>query len=183
MKDDLALVEEYKRGSISAFESLYKKYASKMKGVAFRYVNDSFIAEDVLQEAFVKVFNKIEKFDNTGPFEAWLRRIVVNTSINYYNSLKKENEKAAEFALSPENENADNTEEEELYSLKELMDAVNMLPSGYKIVFNMYAIDKYSHKEIAESLKITEGTSKSQLFKARDFLKKVLHNKKNTQNA
>jgi RNA polymerase sigma-70 factor (ECF subfamily) len=183
MKEDLVLVEEYKRGSISAFETLYKKYASKMKGVAFRYVNDPFIAEDILQEAFVKVFNKISKFDNTGPFEAWLRRIVVNTSINHYNSVKKENEKAAQFALSPENENSDNSDEEESYTLEELMEAVNMLPSGYKIVFNLYVIDKYSHKEIAESLKITEGTSKSQLFKAREFLKKTLQNKKTTQNA
>lgn len=178
MKDDLLLIDEYKRGSISAFETLYKKYASKMKGIAFRYVNDSFIAEDIVQETFVKVFKKLKEFESTGPFEAWLRRVVVNTSINYYNSLKKENEKMAEFAFSPENEDTSDFEEENEYNLTELMDAVNQLPSGYKMVFNLYAIDQYSHKEIAEALKITEGTSKSQLFKARAFLKNILQSKK-----
>ncbi len=182
MKEDLLLIEEYKRGSINAFETLYKKYASKMKGVAFRYLNDSFIAEDIVQEAFVKVFKKIKDFQPTGHFEAWLRRVVVNTAINYYLSLKKENEKKAEFSLSPENESTDNFEEDDLYSLEELTTAVNMLPSGYKMVFNLYAIDEYTHKEIAEKLQITEGTSKSQLFKARAFLKSVLQNKKIIQN-
>ena len=85
----------------------------------------------------------------------------------------------AEFGASAENENLpDNTDEEDNYTLQELMDAVNMLPEGYKVVFNLYAIDQYSHKEIAEALNISEGTSKSQLFKARIFLKKVLKEKK-----
>lgn len=179
MKDDLALIEEYKKGNTAAFETLYKKYASKMKWVAFRYVNDSSIAEDVLQEAFVKVFKKIDTYESTGSFEGWLRRTVVNTAINYYNSIKKENERMAEFGASAENENTTgNIEEEDNYTLQELMDAVNMLPEGYKVVFNLYAIDQYSHKEIAEALNISEGTSKSQLFKARTFLKKILKEKK-----
>lgn len=179
MKDDLTLIEEYKKGSIAAFETLYKKYASKMKWVAFRYVNDSSLAEDILQEAFVKVFKKIETYTNTGSFEGWLRRTVVNTAINHYNSIKKENERMAEFGASAENENSsENIEEEDNYTLQELMDAVNMLPEGYKVVFNLYAIDQYSHKEIAEALNISEGTSKSQLFKARSFLKKILKEKK-----
>ncbi len=178
MKDDLALIGEYKRGSIVAFEILYKKYASKMKWVAFRYVNDSHIAEDVLQEAFVKVFKKIESFENTGSFEGWLRRTVVNTAINYYNSIKKESEKMAEFTASVENDNADDVDAEQSYTLEELMEALNSLPEGYKVVFNLYAIDQYSHKEIAEALNISEGTSKSQLFKARTFLKKTLQSKK-----
>ncbi len=179
MKDDLALIEEYKKGSTAAFETLYKKYASKMKWVAFRYVNDLVLAEDILQEAFVKVFKKIDTFENTGSFEGWLRRTVVNTAINYYNSIKKENEKMAEFSTSAENENiTENVDEEDNYTLQELMDAVNMLPEGYKVVFNLYAIDRYTHKEIAEALNISEGTSKSQLFKARTFLKKILKEKK-----
>lgn len=178
MKDDITLVEEYKQGSTVAFEVLYKKYASKMKWVAFRYVNDSSIAEDVLQEAFVKVFKKISTFENTGSFEGWLRRTVVNTAINYYNSIKKESEKMAEFGSSAENEDAGEADDEPAYSLNELMDAVNQLPEGYKVVFNLYAIDQYSHKEIAEALNISEGTSKSQLFKARTFLKKILQTKK-----
>lgn len=179
MKDDLTLIEEYKKGGTAAFETLYKKYASKMKWVAFRYVNDSFLAEDILQEAFVKVFKKIETYTNTGSFEGWLRRTVVNTAINYYNSIKKENERMAEFGASVENENSsESIEEEENYTLQELMDAVNLLPDGYKVVFNLYAIDQYSHKEIAGALNISEGTSKSQLFKARSFLKKILKEKK-----
>lgn len=175
MKDDWTLIEEYKNGSVAAFEVIYNKYASKMKGVAFRYVNDSFIAEDIIQETFVKVFKKIHELKNTAPFEAWLRRVVVNTSINYYNSLKKQGEKKAEYYAdeydSPDSGNFDYTEE---YSAKELMDAINKLPTGYKMVFNMYAIDQFTHKEIAEKLNINEGTSKSQLFKARLFLKEEL---------
>ena len=179
MKDDLILIEEYKNGSTTAFEALYKKYASKMKWVAFRYVSDSSLAEDVLQEAFVKVFKKIETFENKGSFEGWLRRTVVNTAINYYNAIKKESEKNVEFGVFTENENAtENQDEEDNFTLQELMDAVNMLPDGYKVVFNLYAIDQYSHKEIAEALNISEGTSKSQLFKARTFLKKILKEKK-----
>ena len=179
MNEDFLLIEEYKRGSVKAFEKLYKKYASKMKGVAYRYVNDSFIAEDILQESFVKVFNKIKTFEPTGPFEVWLRRVVVNTSINYYNSQKREMERMSEFALSPENENTDdNFDDEDSYTMQELMEAMNLLPGGYKLVFNLYAIDNYSHKEIAETLNITEGTSKSQLFKAKAFLKKTLQSKK-----
>lgn len=178
MKDDLTLVEEYKNGNTAAFETLYKKYASKMKWVAFRYVNDSSIAEDVLQEAFVKVFKKLNTFENTGSFEGWLRRTVVNTAINYYNSIKKETEKMAEYGAETGSEDNDDLDEGDSYTMTELMDAVNQLPEGYKVVFNLYAIDQYSHKEIAESLNITEGTSKSQLFKARTFLKKILQSKK-----
>lgn len=178
MKDDLILIEEYKQGNTAAFEVIYKKYASKMKWVAFRYVNDASIAEDVLQEAFVKVFKKIESYENTGSFEGWLRRTVVNTAINYYNSLRRENEKMAEYTAENESEHQMEEDVNDNYTLQELMDAVNMLPEGYKVVFNLYAIDQYSHKEIAEALNISEGTSKSQLFKARTFLKKVLQSKK-----
>lgn len=178
MKDDVILIKECKQGKSAAFDTLYNKYASKMKGVAFRYVNDSFIAEDIIQEAFVKVYVKIKEFENTGSFEAWLRRVVVNASINYYHSLKKKQENLTEFSFSPENESSDELEGDEPYSIEELLEAVNLLPPGYKMVFNLYAIDQYSHKEIAMALKITEGASKSQLFKARGFIKKILLSKK-----
>ncbi len=128
------------------------------------------------------MFVKIKEFENKGSFEAWLRRVVVNASINYYHSLKKQNENIAEFALSPENGESAEFDEEITYNMEELSTAVNLLPSGYKMVFNMYAIDQYSHKEIAVALKITEGTSKSQLFKARDFLKKTLISQKIKEN-
>jgi len=184
MKEDWILIDEYKNGSVSAFETIYKKYASKMKGIAFRYLNDSFMAEDVVQESFIKVFKKINEIQKTGAFEAWLRRVVVNTAINYYNTIKKTGEKKAEFTLFEisENNNNDDFDDSENYSLDELTKAVNMLPAGYKMVFNMYAIDQYSHKEIAEALNINEGTSKSQLFKARAFLKEILQKKKVIQN-
>lgn len=178
MKDDLTLIEEYKKGSAAAFEVIYKKYAAKMKWVAFRYVNDGSVAEDVLQEAFIKVFKKIDTFENSGSFEGWLRRTVVNTAINYYNSIKRESEKLAEYTVEAENDVNEEQGLDDNYTLQELTDAVNSLPEGYKVVFNLYAIDQYSHKEIAEALNITEGTSKSQLFKARAFLKKILQSKK-----
>jgi RNA polymerase sigma factor (sigma-70 family) len=180
MKEDLLLIEEYKQGNSYAFEMLYKKYASKMKGVAFRYVGDTYIAEDILQEAFIKVFTKISDFKAPGLFEAWLRKVVVNTAITYYHSLKKTEEHINQFGIFLENETTEVETEagNTIYSLEEMMSAINTLPLGYKMVFNMYVIDQYSHKEIAESLKITEGTSKSQLYKAREFLKKELHTKK-----
>jgi RNA polymerase sigma-70 factor (ECF subfamily) len=175
MKDDYLLVEECKRNNTVAFEQLYHKYAPRMKGVAYRYCND--LAEDIVQEAFVKVFNKINEFENTGQFEAWLRRIVVNTAINQFHSSKKETERMNDFLQSPDNSNSsygEEEEEEEEYSMEDMMYAINKLPAGYKMVFNLYAIDDYSHKEIAEALKISEGTSKSQLSKARIFLRKEL---------
>ena len=154
-----------------------------MKGVAYRYVNDFAIAEDILQEAFIKVFVNLKTFDNSGSFEGWLRRVVVNSSINYFHSLKKQSENISDLGYLLENDLNDEGDDEEYdYSMEELVDSISMLPEGYKMLFNMYVVDNFTHKEIAAALNITEGTSKSQLSKAREYLKRILEKQKMVSN-
>jgi RNA polymerase sigma factor (sigma-70 family) len=173
MQEDLLLIEECKKKSNSAFEKLYSKYASRMKAIAFRYVGDSAKAEDVLHDAFIKVFEKIAMLENNMLFEGWLRRIVINEAIDFLKEEKKINAAITESGQLNSNHQSDNREHFEI-SAKELMNLLNELPHGYKTIFNMYVVDGYQHKEIAGMLGISEGTSKSQLAKAKEFLKKKL---------
>ena len=183
MNEDWQLIESCNHNDSDAFERLYIKYASKMKGVAFRYVNDSAVAEDILQEAYIKVFVNLKTFDTKGSFEGWLRRVVVNSSINYYHSIKKQQEKLSDLGYILENDGEEDSVDENYdYSMEELVESIGMLPEGYKMVFNMYVVDNFTHKEIASALNITEGTSKSQLSKAREYLKKVLEKQKTVSN-
>jgi RNA polymerase sigma-70 factor (ECF subfamily) len=182
MEEDQVLVNECRKNNCAAFEILYKKYAAKMKGIAYQYIGDSSEAEDIIQEVFIKVFRKINSFDSTGPFEAWLRRIVVNTAINFYHAKKKEKEELRELVHirndDAEQEWADQEEGEELsYSRKQILDAMSLLPAGYKMVFNLYVLENYTHTQIAEVLKISAGASKSQLFKAKKYLRNLLSRK------
>lgn len=155
----------------SAQKLLYDTYSSKMYGLCYRYMKDAMEAEDVLVTAFMKVFDKIEQFKQEGSFEGWIRRIVVNealTALRKNRSMHLETE-LDEVDYDPNYKNlSDHLEEEDLLLL------VKELPPGYGIVFNMYAIDGYSHKEIAVALGISENTSKSQLSRARTYLQKML---------
>lgn len=148
-----------------AQQELYELYAPKMLGVCRQYVKDLHHAEDLMLSGFLKVFTNLSKFKNEGSFEGWIRRIMVNTCISY---LRKKNP----VQLSDEeyvfNKQAINSlENTELNDIQKLIDA---LPTGYKMVFNLYAVEGYKHAEIAKELNITESTSKSQLFKARKWL-------------
>jgi RNA polymerase sigma factor (sigma-70 family) len=177
MSEDLQLIEESKKKSQSAFEKLYNKYAQKMKGVAYRYVGDLARAEDVVHDAFVKVYEKLHTLHDPAVFEGWLRRIVVNESID---SLKREKKLSEVINESGQFHSATTSDDRGAYegiSAQELMEALNSLPAGYRTVFNMYVVDGYSHKEIGERFNITEGTSKSQLSKAKEFLRKKLEPK------
>lgn len=183
MNEDWELIEGCKHNDTAAFERLYLKYASKMKGVAFRYVNDAAVAEDILQESFIKVYVNLKTFDTKGSFEGWLRRVVVNASINYYHTVKKEQEKLSDLGYFMERDMEEEDAEEKYdYSMEELVESIAALPEGYKMVFNMYVVDNFSHKEIASALNISEGTSKSQLSKAREYLKRVLEKQKLVSN-
>ncbi|HZB12327.1 MAG TPA: sigma-70 family RNA polymerase sigma factor [Chryseolinea sp.] len=150
---------------------LYDTYSSKMYAICYRYVKDSMEAEDILVTSFTKVFEKIGQFKFEGSFEGWIRRIVVNealTCLRKNRSMYLETElKEVDYDPNYKNLN-DHLETEDLLRL------VKELPAGYRIVFNMFAIDGYSHKEIAESLGISENTSKSQLSRARIYLQKQL---------
>ncbi len=177
MSENLELIEECKKNSQAAFEKLYNKYAQKMKGIAYRYIGDTTKAEDVVHDSFVKVYEKIATLQNNDAFEGWLRKIVVNESLDTLKRDKKLNEIHEEsFKTGAIDEKNDKNAYSNI-SAKDLMDALNTLPTGYRTIFNLYVIDGFSHRDIAERLNISEGTSKSQLSKAKDQLKKKLEHK------
>jgi RNA polymerase sigma factor (sigma-70 family) len=159
----------------SAQEKLYSLYSRRMMAVCLRYTNSRFEAEDVFHEAFVKVFTNIHMWQG-GSFEGWMRRIFVNTAINHYHQNKKffdhVDSSYAETRLS----SSDNIIGE--MSNKELIQLIDQLPDGYKMVFNLHVVEGYNHTEIADMLKIAEGSSKSQLSKAKTYLKKLIENNK-----
>lgn len=152
-------------------QMLYDLFASKMFAVCMRYANEYNSAQDLLQEGFVKVFRNIDKFRGEGSFEGWVRRIFVNTAIEHYR--KQVNLYAiVDISTKP----YENYEVNALETLKE-QDIVKMIQSlsdGYRTVFNLYVVEGYSHKEIGDMLGITEGTSKSQLARARYLLQKMI---------
>lgn len=166
---DEALIKGCIAGDRKAQYGLYSKYAPKMFAVCLRYAKDYHSAEDVLQDAFVKVFKYISKFRREGSFEGWLRRIFVNTSIEHLRksvNLYPIINDAGETIEILDKSVFDELEQQDLLSL------VQELSPGYRTVFNLYAIEGYSHKEIAKLLGINEGTSKSQLARARQVLQK-----------
>jgi len=155
-----------------AFEALYQLYGGLLYGMAIRYANTNKEAEDVLQDTFIKVFQNIDSFSNTGSFIGWVKRILVNTAINSYRTAYNRNiethEEIYSFPLYEENDVFNNLAEEDLLKI------LDRLPTGYKTVFNLYVIEGYKHHEIGEILGISEGTSKSQLSKARNMLKSMI---------
>ena len=175
MKTDHVSDQEIIRGCIDRShkyqELLYYKYSGKMFGVCLRYASNYHSAEDILQEGFVKVFRNIERFRGDGAFEGWLRRIFVNTAIEHFRKTVHLYPIVDSAPLAPES--ADTNALDGLMA-EDLMTMLQELSPGYKTIFNLYAIEGYSHKEIAEILNITEGTSKSQLSRARYLLQKKL---------
>lgn len=172
MTSDQDLIEGCKKGKHSAFEALYTKYAKRMMAIALRYANTTFEAEDIVQESFIKAFEKINSFESKGSFEGWLKRIVVNYAINNFHKTSKERhfENSAEIEIADEQEMPILTD----LTTNDLMSSLQLLPLGYRTVFNLYVIEGFSHKEIAELCKINEGTSRSQLAKAKVLLKEIL---------
>ena len=168
---DRELIEGCVKNDRICQEALFKMFAGKMKVVCLRYVNDRDDADDVLQEGFIKVFKNIERFGFNGSFEGWVRRIMVNTALT---KISRHSYKE-EVALVHDNfESYDYRDIVAGISAKELMVMINELPVGYKLVFNMYVLEGFSHKEIAMSLGVTEATSRSQLLKARLALQQRL---------
>ena len=155
----------------SAQKRLYDTYSSKMYGLCYRYVKDSMEAEDILITAFMKIFDKIEQFKSEGSFEGWIRRIVVNEALTH---LRRNRSMYLETELEQADREPDYHTLGDHLEAEDLLNMIQELPAGYRIVFNMYAIDGYSHKEIADHLGINENTSKSQLSRARVYLQKLL---------
>lgn len=166
------LIKRCKAGERKACEMLYRQFAAKMLAVCMRYAVDKMEAEDMLQNGFVRVFKKLDDFRGEGSFEGWMRRIMVHASIEYYRKHHKMmqvvdvDDTGYEPAIDPiaaANLNA-----------QDLMTMIQQLAPGYRMVFNLYALEGYSHKEIAGIMNISEGASKSQLSRARTILKELI---------
>ncbi|MCS6991868.1 MAG: sigma-70 family RNA polymerase sigma factor [Chitinophagales bacterium] len=167
------LIQGCLQGDRQCCKLLYEQTASVMFGICLRYASDFHEAEDILQEGYIKVFRYISQYRGDGPLEGWMRRIFINTALAYGRRHKCES--PTEDPPYPDDEplTADVLSRLETFELLEL---VQNLPRGYRMVFNLYVIDGYSHKEIAGLLGISEGTSKSQLARARSQLRKMLAN-------
>lgn len=152
-------------------EALYRALAPKMLAVCMRYANDKDEAQDILQEGFIKMFNNVHKYRGDGNLEGWIRRIMVHTAISRYRKLKPMvlvEDMAEEGAMSSASQNANNLE------VNDLMKLIQQLPQAYRSVFNMYAVEGYSHQEIGNKLGITELLSRTTLYRARNILKEKL---------
>ncbi len=173
------LIEGCIRGDRKMQYELYERYAPKMYGVCLRYAANAEEAEDILQEGFIKVYKKISSYRGDGSFEGWIRRIFVNTAIEHFRK---------KTYLQPITEQEESTIEGKYLSVldslaeKDIIQLVQQLSPGYRTVFNMYVIEGYTHKQIAEALGISEGTSKSQLSRAKlilqDLVKKYVEKRK-----
>jgi RNA polymerase sigma factor (sigma-70 family) len=160
----------------AAQRELYNKYSPKMLAVCYRFAHKREDAEDMLQEGFIKVFSQIHTFQNKGAFEGWVRRIMVHTCINNLKKNKRFNE-SVDIAYA----SSIQVREESVPSIvqaKQVVECIRMLPLGYRTVLNLYAIEGYSHKEIAEMLDIEESTSRSQYTRAKQMLEEILIRKK-----
>ncbi len=173
------LIEGCRRNNRHAQQAVYDQMAGKMLALCCRYVKDRMQAEDVLVTSFTKVFEKIDQFKGDGSFEGWVRKIVVNESLSY---LRKNKSMYLETDLDAAGREPDLNNLNNQLEADDLLRLVSELPPGYRIVFNMYAIDGFTHKEIADELGINENTSKSQLSRARSYLQaRLLELDKSTQ--
>lgn len=173
------LARELQKNNSKAQTQAYQKYAPKFLGICMRYIKNEMEAEDVMIEAFMKIFDKVKQFNFQGSFEGWMRRLVVNEAL-----MAIRNKKVSEVDLDKAEYETSNLQLDSSIEVNDLLKMINNLPTGYRTVFNLYAIEGYSHAEIAKMQNITEGTSKSQLSRARAFLQEELakYEKENQQN-
>ncbi|MBI1223138.1 MAG: sigma-70 family RNA polymerase sigma factor [Bacteroidetes bacterium] len=152
-------------------EALYRKYSRKLFGICLRYANSEMEAEDTMQEVFIRIFTKIGQYKEGGSFEGWLNRVCVNHAIEVYRRNKR-----LVFIESYEGDYEESYDTRLLEKLgaDEITQLINTMPEGYRMVFNLYAIEGYTHKDIGEIMGISEGTSKSQFSRAKGHLVKLL---------
>lgn len=170
---DQDLVEGILRGSPTHQVALYRQYNVPMFRILLRYARDRAEAEDMLQDGFIRVYRDMAQFRGDGALGGWIRRIMVNTALSH---LRKQKDFLRETDDFSPFENLFRTDEDVAANMdaQSLMKLLQKLPPGYRAVFNLYAVEGFSHEEISAQLGISTGTSKSQLFKAREFLKKIL---------
>jgi RNA polymerase sigma factor (sigma-70 family) len=150
-------------------KALYLRYYGTMYAVCLRYAKNRYEAEDILQEGFIKVFNNIKQFAGSGSFQGWIRRIMINSALELIQKRKLD---ITDFYI--ENAEDSNDSVRSRIDTNDLLEIIEELPKGYRTVFNLYAIQGYQHKEIAEMLNVSEGTSKSQFARARNLLQAKL---------
>jgi RNA polymerase sigma factor (sigma-70 family) len=170
--DDRTLVQNCLRGIASAQKELYDRYQRKMMGICLRYARNSDDAYDLLQEGFIRVFNKLDQFGFEGSLEGWIRRIMVTNSINYLKKHKVHFNHISAEERSDFIPTAANNDMQLLHS--DVMKAIFELPLHYRTVINLYAIEGYSHREVADILGQNESTCRSQYSRARTLLQKML---------
>ena len=171
--DEAWVIEECRKGNPKAQKSLYEYFAPRMMGVCIRYAGNRDAAGDLLQDGFVKVFTRLNEYMAVGSFEGWMRKIFINCAL----------EKIRRSKVFPLTFPTEETEQEtsfpnalEEISAQEMLDLIHRLPPGYQTIFNLFAIEGFSHKEIGAMLRITEGTSRSQYARARYTLQQMIKN-------
>lgn len=173
---DEQLIQGCVDGNADAQRQLYETYARKMMGVCLRYASDYEEAQDILQDGFVKVFQKLGSFQGKGSLEGWIRRTIVNTALDNFRRNKAQRQQidlaSVDYLLESDEDILSNL------AAKDLLLIIQKLPSGYRTVFNLFALEGYSHKEIADQLEISENTSKSQFRKAKAYLQRFLPQEK-----
>jgi len=173
MVNDLEIIKGCARHDRKAQQMLYDKYCRFLLGVCMRYATDRSEAEDILQDSFLKIYFSIGDYSGTGSFAGWMRKVAVNTAITHYHkNLKHRYHIEIEEYVSVET--GTNSFEEDFFTSDELCKVMNELPAGYRMVFNLYAVEGYKHKEIAEMLGIDTNTSKSQYSRAKAALRDKL---------
>ena len=190
---DAKFIKKLKKRNKDAFQELYEQYAGKMRFLCLRYIKDLNEVDDITQDAFLKVYLKINTYKETGSFEAWMKKIYINTALKHLEKKGKQkvfSEQPDEIALNsysnnegfkPDNDLDDNTDlsENELiarakFSVDEILASAETLPDHFRVVFNMYSVDCLKHQEIAEILQISENTSKTRLLRARKLMQSEL---------
>lgn len=156
----------------STQEALYSRFSPRMLGVCYRFARNREDAEDMLQEGFIKIFSQIHQFRGQGALEGWIRRIIVHTCINILKKNKKFTDSVDLFHANTLHNNESNIPS--IMQAKQVVDCIRLLPLGYRTVLNLYAIEGYSHREIASILDIEESTSRSQYTRAKAMLEDVL---------
>ncbi len=170
---DQELVSGVLRGSPAHQSALYQQYSVQMFRVLLRFARDQAEAEDMLQDGFIRVYRDLKQFRGDGALGGWMRRIMINTALSHLRKQRNFIHDVPDFGVY---ESKLHTEENFASNMdaETLLTYIHQLPPGYRAVFNLYAIDGFTHEEIAEKMGITIGTSKSQLFKAREYLKRIL---------
>jgi len=174
MSDLVILAQNCAKGERKAQEKLFKLFYGRMLPVCMRYAENTEHAKDMLQDSFIKIFNKIKTYDGKGSLEGWIRRIVVNNAIDEYRRKKKDFLKVESMDNIQSHDIEEEEEQEFEFKPSQIIEAMQELTPAYRAVFNLYIFEELTHREIAEKLGISQGTSKSNLAKAKRNLKSIL---------